>query len=95
VNHVIEHMLAGEMGLARHQPSGFNEACQLLEEVVKKEGNAEYEKANALCFVKHDDKTEVIDKFDVPFMDTILFSDRAKHSRMMIMDPDGKGMTIL
>jgi hypothetical protein len=44
---VIMHMLDGETGTARHQPTRFSEACDLVRDTIAKVGNAEYRQAIA------------------------------------------------
>jgi hypothetical protein len=90
VNFCFSHMVAGVLGLKRHQPYRFTEACEMLEEVVDAESAVEFEKAKGRCFIEGDGTKKVTDDFKTP----ILFSERSNFSRIIIVDEEG-GFTIL
>jgi hypothetical protein len=90
-------MLAGMAGVARSQSTRFTEACRIVKEVIEAEGSIEYEKANALCFLKVDGEKIVIDNFRTPGEDNLLLSDRARlgHVGRIIIADDEPGFTML
>jgi hypothetical protein len=94
LNECFSHMVAGVLGLERHQPTRFKEACDMLEEIVDAGGSAEFDKAKGRCFIEGDGTKKVTDDFKTPFTDNILFSDRDMFSHIFIQDRDG-GFTIL
>jgi hypothetical protein len=76
VNNCFMHMVAGEFGVERNQPTRFEEACLLLQEVVEAEGAAEFDRAKTRCFTESDDAKKVTDDFKTPDEDNILLSER-------------------
>jgi hypothetical protein len=44
VNGVVSRFLAGLTGVKRYHPTRFEKVCLLVEEVIKAEGDAEWEK---------------------------------------------------
>jgi hypothetical protein len=76
VNNCFMHMVAGEFGLERNQPTRFEETCLLLQEVVEAEGAAEFDRAKTRCFTESDDTKKVTDDFKTPDEDNILLSER-------------------
>jgi hypothetical protein len=92
----FSHMMAGVLGPDHQQLIISQEACLIVKEVVKAEGDVEYGKAKSRCCIKGDGKKKVMDEFATPVEDTILLSDRAKFGRVIIIDGSpGSGITII
>jgi len=95
-NSCFSHMMAGEMGLERQQPTRFREACLLVKEVIEGMGDEEYRKSRARRFIKGDSNKKVTDTFSSPVADIVLFSDRTKYSRAILtVGPPGSEITII
>lgn len=94
LNNCFSHMIAGVSGVPRSQPTRFREACLIVKEVVEAEGGIEYEKAKTRRFVQADGGKIIIDKFEVPYEDNVLLSDRDHFSRIIIAD-DSPGFTVI
>jgi hypothetical protein len=95
-NSCFGHMMAGELGLERQQPTRFHEACLLVKRVVEEMGDEEYRKSRSRRFIKGDGNKRVTDTFSTPVTDIILFSDKAKCSLMILTDgPPGSEVTII
>jgi hypothetical protein len=80
---LIIHMFANKANIYHEQ-----EAALLVEELVDKEGDAEFEKAKERCFVEESDKM-VVDMFESPFEDYVLFSERKKFANAPMAYMDG------
>jgi hypothetical protein len=95
-NSCFGHMIAGELGLERQQPTRFREACLLVKGVIESTGDEEYRNSRARRFIKGDGNKKVTDTFSTPVADIVLFSDRALCSQIIITDgPPGSELTII
>ena len=70
--------LGGKAGLLEDhcQPTRFEEACLLLQEVAEVEGGTDFNNAKARCFTDGDGTKKVTDDFNTPGEDNILLSER-------------------
>jgi hypothetical protein len=96
LNSCFSHMLAGVLGLERHQPTRFEEACDVVKQIVESEGKIEYRKAKIQCFIIGDGNKKITDPFHTPPEDNFLFYQRPLFSRIVIVDgPPGSEVTII
>jgi hypothetical protein len=90
-NSCFSHMMAGELGLERQQPTRFREACLLVKGVIEEVGDEEYRKSRARRFIKGDGNKKVTDSFSTPGADIVLFSERTKFGRMILVEDSPEG----
>ncbi|CZR61917.1 uncharacterized protein PAC_11814 [Phialocephala subalpina] len=95
-NSCFSHMMAGELGLERCQPTRFQEACLLVKDVIENVGDEEFEKSESRCFIKGDGTKVVTDSFSTPIEDVVMFYERAKTRAIILVDgPPGSEITIV
>ncbi|TVY84824.1 hypothetical protein LSUE1_G002099 [Lachnellula suecica] len=94
IGECVSHMLAGELGLERKQPTRFFEASGMVRDVIRVFGNEEYQKSRSRCFIKGDGNKKVTDAFLTPYEDVVLLSERAQYGRIII-DDGSSGLTII
>ncbi|TVY17417.1 hypothetical protein LARI1_G004222 [Lachnellula arida] len=96
LNVCVSHMMAGVLGLERQQPTRFREACVMVKDVIAGVGDVEYERSVSRCFIKGDGNKKVTDQFSTPVEDIVLFSERVKYSKIILVDgPPGSELTII
>ena len=58
--------------------------------MIKAQGDAEWEKEKARCFIKKDGiAKKVLDDFETPYEDNVLRSERSRYANIIV--DDGKG----
>jgi hypothetical protein len=86
-------MLAGVAGVPFVEPTRFQEACQMIDTVIKSEGDQEWKQAKARCFVSGV-KKEVIEEFEILTEDVLLMSERSQYGPIIIADRKGGVITL-